>query len=56
MSFRLSSNDKEQFIDSNNHLNQKVIPAINTLDVSTYGDDLTTSHRNDQDYLVAIPR
>ena len=53
--FALSSNNKDQLVDSSNCLNQKVIAAINTLEGSTLGDNLITSHQNDQDYLVAIP-
>ena len=51
----LSKNNKDQVIDSNNYFNQKVITAINALDGSTLGN-LVTSHQNDQDYLVAIPK
>ena len=81
--FAVSSNNKDQirdllFIDSSiqlrdllllNYLNQKVISDINTLDGSTLGDSLITSHQvdympsvlipaeaveNDQEHLVAI--
>ena len=81
--FAVSSNNKDQiryllFIDSFiqlrdllllNYLNQKVITDINTLDGSTLGDSLITSHQvdympsvlipaeaveNDQEHLVAI--
>ena len=52
----LSKNNKDQVIDSNNYFNQKVIIVLNTLDGSTLGDNLVTSHQNDQDYLVAIPK
>ena len=81
--FAVSSNNKDQirdllFIDSFiqlrdllllNYLNQKVISDINTLDGSTLGDSLITSHQvdympsmlipaeaveNDQEHLVAI--
>ena len=52
----LSKNNKDQVIDSNNYFNQKVITVLNALDGSTLGDNLVTSHQNDQDYLVAIPK
>ena len=52
----LSKNNKDQVIDSNNYFNQKVITVLNALDGSTLRDNLVTSHRNDQDYLVAIPK
>ena len=54
VNFAISSNNKDQLRDLNNYLNQKVITAINTLHGSTLGDNLITSHQNDQDYLVAI--
>ena len=43
----LSSNNKDQLIDSNKYLNQKVTTAMDTLDGST-------SQQNYQDYLAAI--
>ena len=52
VNFALCSNNKDQLIDSNNHLNQKLITAIITLDGSTFRDNPITSHRNDE---VVIP-
>ena len=54
VNFAFSSNNKDQLIDSNNYLNQKVITTINTLDGSVLGDNLIMNHQNDLDYLVAI--
>ena len=45
VNFALSSNNKDQLRDLYNYLNQKVITAINTLDGSTLGDNLITSHQ-----------
>ena len=65
VNFALSSNSKDHL----GHLNKKLITAINTLDGSTLGDDLITSHQvdnmsaalilpeaveNNQDYLILI--
>ena len=41
VNFALSSNSKDQLRD----LNQKLITAVNTLDGSTLGNDLITSHQ-----------
>ena len=40
-----SSKNKDQPRDFYNYLNQKMITAINTLDGSTLGDNLNTSHQ-----------
>ena len=45
--FALSSIKKDQPKDLQNYLNQKMIDAINTVDGSTLGDNLITSHRVD---------
>ena len=45
--FALSSIKKDQPKDLQNYLNQKMIDAINTVDDSTLGDNLITSHRVD---------
>ena len=47
----LSSNSKDQLGD----LNRKLITAINTLDGSTLGHDLITSHQVDNMSTVLIP-
>ena len=44
VNFTLSSKNKDQLKDLYNYLNQKAITAINTLDGSTLGDNLITSH------------
>ena len=45
--FELFTNIKDQLRNLHNYLNQKVITAINTLDGSTLGDNLITSHQVD---------
>ena len=45
MNFAVSSKNKDQLRDLYNYLNQNVITAINTLDGSTFGDNLITSHQ-----------
>ena len=67
--FALSGNNKDQFRDLHNYLNQKVTTAINNVDDYTLGDNITTSHqvdymssallpaevvKNSQEHLVAI--
>ena len=47
VNFALSSNKKDQLRDLYNYLNQKVISPINTLDGSTLGANLITSHQVD---------
>ena len=51
VNFALSSNSKDQLGD----LNKKLITAINTLDGSTLGDDLITSHQVDNTSTALIP-
>ena len=46
-----SSNSKDQLRD----LNQKLITAVNTLDGSTLGNDLITSHQVDYMSTALIP-
>ena len=46
-SFALSNINKYQLKDLWNYLNQKMIAAINTVDGSTLGDNLITSHQVD---------
>ena len=45
VNFALSNNNKDRLRDLCNYLNQKVIAAINTLDGSTLGDNIITSHQ-----------
>ena len=67
--FALSSNNKDQFRDLHNHLNQKVTTTINNVDDYTLEDNISTSHqvdymsstlkpaevvKNSQEHLVAI--
>ena len=47
VNYALPSKNKDQPRDFYNYLNQKVITTINTLDVSTMGDNLITSHQVD---------
>ena len=69
VNFARSSINKDQLKDLLNYLNQKKIAAINTLDGSTLGVNLITSHQvdcmssalipaeafeNDEEYLVAL--
>ena len=54
VNFALSRKNKDQLRDLNNYLNQKVITAINTLDGSTLGDNLITSHQVGYMSLVVI--
>ena len=49
------SKNKDQLRDVYNYLNQKVITAINTLDGSTLGDNLITSHQVDYMSSALIP-
>ena len=55
VNFTLSSNNKDQLRDLYNYLNQKVITAINTLDSSTLGNNLITSHQVDYTPSALIP-
>ena len=50
--FSLSSINKDQFKDLQNYLNQKMIAAIDTVDGSTLGDNLITSHQVDYIYVL----
>ena len=45
--FALSSKNEDQLRDLYNYLDQNVITAINTVDGSTLGDNLITSHQVD---------
>ena len=45
VNYALRSKNNDQPRDFYNYLNQKVITAINTLDGSTLGDNLITSHQ-----------
>ena len=45
VNFALSSNNKDQLRDLYNYLTQKVMTVINTLDGSTFKDNLITSHQ-----------
>ena len=47
VNFAFFSNNKDQLRDLYNYLNQKVITSIRTLDGSTLGDNLLTSHQVD---------
>ena len=47
VNFALSSSNKDQIRDLYNYLNQKMITAINTLDSSTLGNNLISSHQLD---------
>ena len=47
VNFALSSKNQDQLRDLHNYLNQKVITAINTLDGSTLGNNLMTTHQVD---------
>ena len=49
--FARSSINKDQRKDFQNYLNQKMIATINTVDGSTLGDNLITSHEVDYDYM-----
>ena len=51
VNFTLSSYNKNQLIDSNSYVNQKVITATNTLDGSTLIDNLIASHQNGKSIL-----
>ena len=51
VNFALSSNSKDQL----GELDRKLITAINTLDGSTLGHDLITSHQVDNMSTVLIP-
>ena len=53
--FTLSSINKDQLKDLQNYLNQKMIAAIDTVDGSTLGDNLITSHQVDYMSSVLIP-
>ena len=53
--FMLSSINKDQLKDLQNYLNQKMIAAIDTVDGSTLGDNLITSHQVDYMSSVLIP-
>ena len=53
--FALSSINKDQLKDLQNYLNQKMIAAIDTVDGSTLGDNLITSHQVDYMSSVLIP-
>ena len=50
--FTLSSINKDQLKDLQNYLNQKMIAAIDTVDGSTLGDNLITSHQVDYIYVL----
>ena len=55
VNFAFFSNNKDQLRDLYNYLNQKVITSIRTLDGSTLGDNLITSHQVDYMSSVLIP-
>ena len=55
MNFAFSSNNMDQLRDLYNYLNQKVVTVIDTLDGSTLGDNLITSHQVDYVSSVLIP-
>ena len=55
VNYALPSKNKDQPRDLYNHLNLKVITAINTLDGSTLGDNLITSHQVDYMSSALIP-
>ena len=55
MNFALSSNNKDQLRDLYNHLNQRVTTAINNIDGSTLGDNITRSHQVDYMSSALIP-
>ena len=47
VNFALSNKNEDQLRDLYNYLDQNVITAINTVDGSTLGDNLITSHQVD---------
>ena len=47
MNFTLSIIKKDQLKEFQNYLNQEMIATVNTLDGSTLGDNLITSHQVD---------
>ena len=53
--FKLSCINKDQPKDLYNYLNQKMIAGINTVDGSTLGDNLITSHQVDSMPSALIP-
>ena len=53
--FKLSCINKDQPKDLYNYLNQKMIAGINTVDGSTLGDNLITSHQVDSMSSALIP-
>ena len=53
--FKLSCINKDQPEDLYNYLNQKMIAGINTVDGSTLGDNLITSHQVDSMSSALIP-
>ena len=53
--FTLSSINEDQLKDLLNHLKQKMIAAINTVDGSILRDNLITSHQVDYMSSVLIP-
>ena len=53
--FKPSCINKDQPKDLYNYLNQKMIAGINTVDGSTLGDNLITSHQVDSMSSALIP-
>ena len=55
VNFALSSSNKDQIRDLYNYLNQKMMTAINTLDISTLGNNLISSHQLDCMSSALVP-
>ena len=53
--FALSSINKDQLKDLQNYINQKMITAINTVEGSTLGANLVSSHQIDYMSSAFIP-
>ena len=53
--FALSSINKDQLKDLQNYINQKMITAINTVEGSTLGANLVSSHQVDYMSAAFIP-